>query len=63
MNYKGLKNYRNAIINIFISLFIIFSTKFWALHFLFNNRDVFAWSANDLCGVNRYVIEHQQRRH
>jgi hypothetical protein len=26
--------------------------------FLFNNKDVFAWSANDLCGVNRYVIEH-----
>jgi hypothetical protein len=25
---------------------------------LFNNRDVFAWSANDLCGVNRDVIEH-----
>jgi hypothetical protein len=28
------------------------------LKFLFNNKDVFAWSANDLCGVNRYVIEH-----
>jgi hypothetical protein len=28
------------------------------LRFLFNNKDVFAWSANDLCGVNRYVIEH-----
>jgi hypothetical protein len=26
--------------------------------FLFNNRDVFAWSANDLCVVNRDVIEH-----
>jgi hypothetical protein len=26
--------------------------------FLFNNRDVFAWSANDLCGVNGDVIEH-----
>jgi hypothetical protein len=26
--------------------------------FLFNNRDVFALSANDLCGVNRDVIEH-----
>jgi hypothetical protein len=26
--------------------------------FLFSNRDVFAWSANDLCGVNRDVIEH-----
>jgi hypothetical protein len=26
--------------------------------FLFNNRDVFAWSANDLCGVNRDIIEH-----
>jgi hypothetical protein len=26
--------------------------------FLFNNKDVFAWSANDLCGVNRDVIEH-----
>jgi hypothetical protein len=26
--------------------------------FLFNNRDVFAWLANDLCGVNRDVIEH-----
>jgi hypothetical protein len=26
--------------------------------FLFNNKDVFAWIANDLCGVNRDVIEH-----
>jgi hypothetical protein len=28
------------------------------LKFLFNNKDVFAWSANNLCGVNRDVIEH-----
>jgi hypothetical protein len=28
------------------------------LRFLFNNKDVFSWSANDLCGVNKYVIEH-----
>jgi hypothetical protein len=28
------------------------------LRFLFNNKDVFAWSVNDLCGVNRDVIEH-----
>jgi hypothetical protein len=28
------------------------------LKFLFNNKDVFAWSANDLFGVNRDVIEH-----
>jgi ribonuclease HI len=28
------------------------------LRFLFNNKVVFAWTANDLCGVNRYVIEH-----
>jgi hypothetical protein len=28
------------------------------LKFLFNNKDVFAWSAKDLCGVNRDVIEH-----
>jgi hypothetical protein len=28
------------------------------LRFLFNNKDVFAWSANDLCGVSRDVIEH-----
>jgi hypothetical protein len=28
------------------------------LKFLFNSKDVFAWSANDLCGVNRDVIEH-----
>jgi hypothetical protein len=28
------------------------------LRFLFNNKDVFAWSANYLCGVNRDVIEH-----
>jgi hypothetical protein len=27
------------------------------LKFLFNNKDVFACSANDLCGVNRDVIE------
>jgi hypothetical protein len=30
------------------------------LRFLFNNKDVFAWSANDLCGVNRDVIEHSR---
>jgi hypothetical protein len=28
------------------------------IRFLFNNKDVFAWTANDLCGVNRDVIEH-----
>jgi hypothetical protein len=28
------------------------------LRFLFNNKDVFAWSANDLCGVKRDIIEH-----
>jgi hypothetical protein len=28
------------------------------IRFLFNNKDVFACSANDLCGVNRDVIEH-----
>jgi hypothetical protein len=28
------------------------------LRFLFNNKDIFAWSANDLCGVNRDIIEH-----
>jgi hypothetical protein len=28
------------------------------LRFLFNNKDVFAWLVNDLCGVNRDVIEH-----
>jgi hypothetical protein len=28
------------------------------LRFLFNNKDVFAWSTNDLCDVNRDVIEH-----
>jgi hypothetical protein len=28
------------------------------LRFLFNNKYVFAWSANDLCGVNRDIIEH-----
>jgi hypothetical protein len=28
------------------------------LKFLFNNKDVFAWLANDHCGVNRDVIEH-----
>jgi hypothetical protein len=28
------------------------------LKFLFNNKDVFAWTTNDLCGVNRDVIEH-----
>jgi hypothetical protein len=28
------------------------------LRFLLNNKDVFAWSANDLFGVNRDVIEH-----
>jgi hypothetical protein len=28
------------------------------LRFLFNNKDVFAWTTNNLCGVNRDVIEH-----
>jgi hypothetical protein len=28
------------------------------LRFLFNNKDDFAWTANDLYGVNRDVIEH-----
>jgi hypothetical protein len=28
------------------------------IRFLFNNKDVFVWTANDLCGVNRDVIEH-----
>jgi hypothetical protein len=28
------------------------------LRFLFNKKDVFAWTANDLCGVKRDVIEH-----
>lgn len=26
--------------------------------FLFNNRDVFVWLVNDLCAVNRDIIEH-----
>jgi hypothetical protein len=26
--------------------------------FLFHNKDVFAWLANDLCGVDRSIIEH-----
>jgi hypothetical protein len=25
---------------------------------LINNKDGFAWSTNDLCGVNRSIIEH-----
>jgi hypothetical protein len=29
-----------------------------SLRFLFNNKDVFAWTSNDLCGVNRDIIEH-----
>jgi ribonuclease HI len=28
------------------------------IRFLFNNKDVFAWSANNLCGINRDVIDH-----
>jgi ribonuclease HI len=28
------------------------------IRFVFNNKGVFAWTANDLCGVNRDVIEH-----
>jgi hypothetical protein len=28
------------------------------LRFLFNNKNVFAWTANDLCGINRDIIEH-----
>jgi hypothetical protein len=26
------------------------------LMFLFYNKDVFVWLANDFCGVNRYLI-------
>jgi hypothetical protein len=26
--------------------------------FLFHNKDVFVWPANDLCGVDRSIIEH-----
>jgi hypothetical protein len=28
------------------------------LKFLFNNKYVFVWTTNDLCAVNRDVIEH-----
>jgi hypothetical protein len=28
------------------------------LRFLFNNKDVFTWTAINLCGINRDVIEH-----
>jgi hypothetical protein len=28
------------------------------IKFLFDNKDVFAWTTNDLCGVNRDIIEH-----
>jgi hypothetical protein len=28
------------------------------IRFLFKNKDVFTWTATDLCGVNRDVIEH-----
>jgi hypothetical protein len=28
------------------------------LRFLFNNKDLFVWTASDLCGVNKDVIEH-----
>jgi hypothetical protein len=28
------------------------------LRFLFNNKDVFAWTTNEFCGVNREIIEH-----
>jgi hypothetical protein len=28
------------------------------LRFLFNNKDDFAWTAKDICGVNKDVIEH-----
>jgi hypothetical protein len=30
------------------------------IRFLFNNKDVLAWSANALYGVNRDVIEHSR---
>jgi hypothetical protein len=33
------------------------------LIFLFNNKDVFTWTANDLCGVNRDVIERSLNVH
>jgi len=29
------------------------------LEFLNKNRDVFAWSASDLCGVSRDIIKHR----
>jgi hypothetical protein len=28
------------------------------LRFMFNNKDVFAWTSNDFCGVNRDIIDH-----
>ena len=29
------------------------------LEFLNKNQDVFAWSASDLCGMSRDIIEHK----
>jgi ribosome recycling factor len=25
---------------------------------MFHNKDIYVWSANDLCGINRNIIEH-----
>jgi hypothetical protein len=33
------------------------------LRFLVNNKDIFAWTTNDLYGVNRYVIERSLNVH
>jgi hypothetical protein len=34
------------------------SLKIGCDRFLFKNKDVFTWSVNNLCGVNRDVIKH-----
>jgi hypothetical protein len=37
---------------------LTYEQEFDLRRFLFHNNNVFSWSANDLCGVDRSIIEH-----
>jgi hypothetical protein len=43
---------------VIISAMLDDKTKSELIHFLHDNNDIFAWSAEDLRGVDRSIIEH-----
>ena len=43
---------------VIISAMLDDKTKSKLIHFLRDNNDIFAWSAEDLRGVDRSIIEH-----